>query len=83
MSIVSPNTAPWSGAMQLIQKDAYPEKSNILFLPMNDTDSLVVRYVSNDYDESEYKVIPILTFDQPLWQKAYNIIRRESESSSL
>ena len=32
---------------------------------------------------SKYKVIPILTFDQPLWQDAYNIIRGETESSSL
>ena len=86
--LLHPNTPLWSGAMQLIQKGVYPGKSTINLLPMIDLEPTDLSCIYStlhfiSMPASNTNAVPILTFDQPLWQKAYTIIRRETESSCL
>ncbi len=64
--------------MQMIHKDDNPGQSSILFLPMIDINSsdMTCLYSTLLYVRPyarHYGVIPILTFDQPLWWKALTI----------
>lgn len=83
----SPRPA-WSGMMQLVHKGKHPGKSSVMFLPMinmNQSDITCVystlRYVQDH--AHRYNVIPIVTFDQPLWWKSLMILVTEPAASQL
>lgn len=78
----------WSGTMQRVCDGQYPGKSSVLFLPMIDLDPTdmtciysTLLFVSKQ--AKRYGFTPILTFDQPLWWKALNIIQNEPSGSDL
>jgi hypothetical protein len=78
----------WSGVWQLAAKGEYPGKTAIVFLPMIDMNPSepscifsTMQFVSKQ--ASRYKCSPILTFDQPLYWKAFTIRENEEHSSPL
>ena len=83
----SPRPA-WSGMMQLVHHGTHPGKSSVMFLPMldiNPSDTTCVystlKYI--EHHSSHHNVTPIITFDQPLWWKAFMIIASEPVGSEL
>ena len=86
--LLKPDRPGWSGFMQFCQKGEYPGKSDIVFLPMIDLNPsdltciyLTINFVSRH--SRKYGVVPILTFDQPLWWKAMCIVNDEPPESDL
>ena len=78
----------WSGTMQRVCEGQYPGKSSVLFLPMIDLDPTDMTCVYSTLlfvskQAKRYGFTPILTFDQPLWWKALNIILNEPSGSHL
>lgn len=78
----------WSGTMQRVCDGQYPGKSSVLFLPMIDLDPTDMTCVYSTLlfvskQAKRYGFTPILTFDQPLWWKALNIIQNEPSGSDL
>ncbi len=78
----------WSGIMQMVNKGIHPGESSILFLPMLDMDSgnMSCVYTTLDFicrHASYYQVTPVITFDQPLWWKALEVIQSQPEHSIL
>ncbi|XP_053373150.1 uncharacterized protein LOC123533634 [Mercenaria mercenaria] len=81
----------WSGFMQMFESSGdktYQSKSSITFMPMIDMspsdDSCIYSTLHFVCDQSaKYGVTPILTFDQPLFQKATYIINCQNEKSPL
>ncbi len=72
----------WSGMMQFVHHGEYPGRSSMMFLPMidmNPSDVTCVystlKFICNH--ATEHRVIPVVTFDQPLWWKALSIIIAE------
>ena len=66
----------------------YPGKSTVLFMPMIDMKSSdenciysTLCFVSEQ--ARRYKSTPVLTFDQPLWWKASEILEHEAKGSVL
>ena len=60
----------WSGLMQFCQKGEYPEKSDIVFLPVIDLNPSDLSCIYSTINflfrhSTKYGVVPILTFDQP------------------
>ncbi|MES9879831.1 MAG: hypothetical protein ABW185_03020, partial [Sedimenticola sp.] len=78
----------WSGTMQMIHKGDHPGKASVLFLPMLDINpsDLTCIYSTLNFicaHAKQYEVTPVVTFDQPLWWKALQIIESEPEASEL
>ena len=74
--------------MQFCQKGEYPGKSDIVFLPMIDLNpsGLTCIYSTINFlsrHSRKYGVVPILTFDQPLWWKAVCTVNDEPPESDL
>ena len=74
--------------MQFCQKGEYPGKSDIVFLPIIDLNpnDLTCIYSTINFvprHSRKYDVVPILTFDQPLWWKAMCIVNDEPPESDL
>ena len=74
----------WSGFMQDAYQGQYPSKSDIYLLPivdLNSSDPTCI-YSTLLYVESQAKklkiITPCITFDQPLWIKAMDIIKSKS-----
>ena len=74
--------------MQRVCNSQYPATSSVLFLPticLDPTDMTCIYstllFVSKQ--AKWYGFTPILTFDQPLWWKALNIIQNEPSGSDL
>ena len=85
--IRSPRPA-WSGTMQMIFKGDHPMKSSVQFLPMIDMDpsnlTCIYSTLSFIVDQAKrYNLIPIITFDQPLWWKALLIVLNEPGDSDM
>jgi hypothetical protein len=85
LSVRSPRLA-WSGVMQMVHKGDYPGESFVLFLPMIDMDPGNMTCVQSTLQficqhASRYEVTPIITFDQPLWWKALQVIESQPEDS--
>ncbi len=89
MSLHLKNPRPaWTGMMQLVNQGPHPGPSSILFLPMIDLDpsNLSCVYSSLVYISDHargYNATPIITFNQPLWWKALNIIESQPNDSDL
>ncbi|CAC5375556.1 unnamed protein product [Mytilus coruscus] len=74
--------------MQMGQTGDYPGKSSISFLPMIDLNASdmtciysTLNFVSNQ--AKRYDITAILTFDQPLYWKAFSIVENENPGSPL
>ena len=74
----------WSGFMQQVHKGDHPGESSIIFLPIIDMDPSdltciysTLRFVTSH--ARRHNCTPIVTFDQPLWWKAYNMVGSTSD----
>ena len=86
--LLKPDRTGWSRLMQFCQKGENPGKSYIVFLPMIDLNpsnlNCIYSTISFVFRHSrKYDVVPILTFDQPLWWKAMCIVNDEPPESDL
>ena len=81
--------ASWSGTMQSILPGEHPGKSSVLFLPMIDmspSDNTCIYSTLKFVAEHALRhniVTPIVTFDQLLWWKAYNLVLTEPNGSVI
>ena len=89
-SLLFGNPRPsWSGMMQLVHQGRHQGKSSVMFLPMIDMNPSDVTCVSStlhfvsEHAKQHSIANPIVTFDQPLWLKAFNIIQTEPANSDL
>ena len=78
----------WSGMMQIIHRGPHPGKSSTFFLPMIDlkpTDPTCIYSTLHFVAEhaKRHNSSPILTFDQPLYWKAFMIVLEEPDHSYL
>ena len=87
MTLRSPRPS-WNGMMQMIHKGEHPGLSSVTFLPiidLNPSDTTCVystlRYISSH--ARRHNVVPIVTFDQPLWLKAQTIQDSVSSDSDV
>lgn len=78
----------WSGVMQSVSTGHHPGKSSITILPIidlnpSDLDCVysTLLYLANQAEK--HQIAPVITFDQPLYWKAYMIIQNEPEGSRL
>ena len=87
MKVLWPLKSPtpgWSGVWQVASKGDYPGKTSVVFLPMIDLNpsdpTCIFSTMQFVCDQAlRYKFTPILTFDQPLFWKAFQI--RENEQA--
>ena len=91
---LKPSRPSWSGFMHLFDRlgnCTFPGKASITFLPMIDMDASDVSCIHSTLhfvtDQAHrynmYNVTPVLTFDQPLFQKATSIIECVDSKSRL
>lgn len=79
----------WARMMQAVHRGNHKGKSSITFLPMIGMNPSHVTCISSTLKfVSQHKQChnianPIVTFDQPLWLKAFNIIQTEPANSDL
>ena len=79
----------WSGLMQCVQQGRHQGKSSVMFLPMIDMNPSDVTCVSStlhfvsEHAKQRGIANAIVTFDQPLWLKAFNIIQTQPANSEL
>ena len=78
----------WAGFMQMVHKGNHPGKATTVFLPMIDLDPSDVTCIYSTLlflsDQARKQhVTPVITFDQPLWWKAWTIITNEPQDSHL
>ena len=76
----------WSGMMQSVYVGEHPGTASVLYLPMIDLDpgnmSCIYSTLTFICDHAKrYNVVPMITFDQPLWWKALSIIESEPANS--
>ena len=78
-------TPGWQGMMHIIhQGQEHPGQSSVVFLPMIDLYSCILSTLNFICDLAiKHHVPPIITFDQPLYWKAAEIIMDAPESSQL
>ena len=77
-----------AGVMQTVHRGSHPGKATIRFLPMIDMSSSdpsciysTLLFVADH--AKKYDSIPIITFDQPLWWKAFMIVASEESNNHL
>ena len=74
----------WSGYMSKVCSNTYPGQSSVSLLPIVDLNPNDMSCVFSTlmFVQSQSKILgiktPIITFDQPLWIKAYEIIKAKS-----
>ena len=81
-------TMGWSSMCQMIANGVFPDKSSFEFLPMIDLNpsDLTCIYSTLNFickEAKKYNVDPVVTFDQPLYWKAMNMIHQEDADSIL
>lgn len=80
----------WSGLMQsTVTREDDPGKSSVFFLPMLDMDPTsntciysTLKFMA-EHAQRHGVIYPIVTFDQPLWWKAYNLTLTEPVASAI
>ena len=82
------NTPGWSGVMQAVQKGSYPGQTEIVFLPLIDLNPSDLSCIYSTLmfvakESTKLDAAPVITFDQPLYWKAVNIVENEPSSSKL
>ena len=77
-----PSSPGWSGYMQMIQDGSFAGQSDVVFLPMIDLNPSdmncvysTLKFVVKQADRVSN--VPVVTFDQPLYWKAMNIVSNE------
>ena len=72
----------WSGMMQMVQTGEFPGQSSVLFMPMIDMNPSdmsciysTLKFVAKQCDKLQ--VTPVVTFDQPLYWKAFTLVVNE------
>ena len=78
----------WSGMMQTIHTGNHPGPSSVMFLPMINMDPGNMSCVHSTLHficqhACRYKLTPIITFDQPLWWKALQVITSQPANIPL
>ncbi|KAK3092092.1 hypothetical protein FSP39_025112 [Pinctada imbricata] len=78
----------WSGFMQMFRSGQYPGKSSTVFFPMIDLPPSDMTCIFSTLhfvckEASKYEKTPVITFDQPLYWKARQIISDEADDSIL
>lgn len=78
----------WSAIMQKMMDNEFPGKSSIVFLPMIDMNPNDLTCINSTFhfvgkEAKAHNFKPILTFDQPLYWKAMQIIEMEPNDSPL
>lgn len=78
----------WSGLMQSVHAGDHPGKSSLTILPIIDLNPSDLDCVFSTLsflvaEARKYQTAAVITFDQPLWWKAYLIIQNEPECSPL
>ena len=86
--LFSTSRSAWAGMMQCVHCNSHPERSSVFFPPMIDMSSsdLSCIYSTLNYIASHahrHTIIPIVTFDQPLWWKALSIILSQPKGSPI
>ena len=87
--LLSAECPAWSGLMQAVHEGNHTGKSSVLFLPMIDmtpSDVTCVMFTLNfvsRHAKSHDILTPIITFDQPLWLKAFSIVNTEPADSEV
>lgn len=85
---VRPQRPNWSGFMQMISKGDHPGPASVILLPMIDLNPSDLTCINSTLHfvcehSKRYGVVPVITFDQPLWFKATTIIENEPDNSRL
>ena len=78
----------WRALMQMIYRGEYPGQASFVFCPMIDMSPSDPTCIFSTLhfvcaQAKKYQFTPILTFDQPLWFKALEIIHNEPANSIL
>ena len=78
----------WAGTMQNVHKGSHPGVASIVYLPMidlNPSDPVCIRSTLHYFADhaSTHDVTPVVTFDQPLFYKVWQIIQSEPQESPL
>lgn len=89
-SLLFGTTRPsWSGMAQVVHEGSHKGQSSVVFLPMidmNPSDEICInstlQFLTQHAKRHDLST-PIVTFDQPLWWKAFRIIHTEPEESEL
>ena len=86
--LVRPQRPGWSGFMQMLSRVEHPGPASVMILPMIDMNPSDLSCVNTTLHfvvdhAKQYDVVPVLTFDQPLWYKARMIVENEADSSPL
>ena len=83
-----PSTPGWSGVMQMVQTGEFPGQSSVMFMPMIDMNPSdlsciysTLKFVAKQCDKLQ--ATPVITFDQPLYWKAYNIAVNKPEDIDI
>ena len=86
--LLRPERPSWNGFMQMVSHGPHPGSSSVFFMPMIDLKSSdeiclfsTMCFVSEQ--AKRYIYTPILTFDQPLWWKSYEIQQSESSNRDI
>ena len=86
--LLRPSSPGWSGYMQMIQDGSFAGQSDVVFLPMIDLNPSdmncvysTLKFVVKQADR--VSAVPVVTFDQPLYWKAMNIVSNEIQGSDL
>ncbi|KAK7111652.1 hypothetical protein V1264_011253 [Littorina saxatilis] len=85
---LKPARPSWSGTMQAVHNDRHPGKSSVFFLPMIDMNpgDLTCIHSTLLFTAKEAKrhgSTPVLTFDQPLFWKAHEIVANKPDDADL
>ena len=83
-----PERPSWNGFMQMVSHGPHPGSSSVFFMPMIDlksSDEICIFSTMCFVSEQAklYNYTPILTFDQPLWWKSYEIQQSESSNRDI
>ena len=86
--LFKPKRPLWNCFMQMVYAGSHPGESSVVFMPMTDLKASDETCVFSTmhfivFLAKKCNADPILTFDQPLYQKTYEMQGKESENSDL
>ena len=86
--LLKPKWPLWNCFMQMVYTGSHPGESSVVFMPMTDLKANDEACIFSTMhfivgQAKKYNADPILTFDQPLYQKTYEMQGKESENSDL
>ena len=86
--LLQPERPSWNGFMQMVSQGSHPGASSVFFMPMIDlksSDEICIYSTMCFVSEQakRYSFTPILTFNQPLWWKSFEIQQCESSNKPI